>query len=143
MQSLLFESITVDEITLPILEEKNVRLTVLRLDKIHPVISGNKWFKLKYYIEKAKAEGKDHIATFGGAYSNHIIATAAAGKLHSLKTTGIIRGERPKNLSHTLLQAGEYGMELVFINREDYRNKNLPSEIKDEIDTVFLINEGG
>src|ERR1700693_3780642 len=141
MQPLLFESITVDEIALPILKEKNVRLAVLRLDQIHPVISGNKWFKLKYYIEKAKAEGKDHIATFGGAYSNHIIATAAAGKLHNLKTTGIIRGERLGNLSHTLLQAEKYGMELFFISRDGYQNKNLPSKIKDESDAIYLINE--
>ncbi len=143
MRPLLFESITVDEIALPIVKEKNVRLAALRLDQIHPVISGNKWFKLKYYIEKAKAEGKDHIVTFGGAYSNHIIATAAAGKLHDLKTTGIIRGERPGNLSYTLLEAEKYGMELLFISRDDYQNKNLPSTIKDESDAIYLINEGG
>ena|ERR1051326_6604815 len=143
MQPLQIESITVDEIALPILKEKNVRLTVLRLDKIHPVISGNKWFKLKYHIEKAKAERYGHIATFGGAYSNHIIATATAGKMHNLKTTGIIRGERPANLSHTLLQAKEYGMKLIFISREDYKNKILPSEIANEMDAICLVNEGG
>jgi len=104
MQSLLFESITVDEIDLPAIKEKNIRVSVLRLDKIHPVISGNKWFKLKYYLEDARAQKKDHLLTFGGAYSNHIIATAAAGKLFNFMTTGIIRGERPKKPSHTLLQ---------------------------------------
>ena len=105
MQSLLFESITVDEIDLPAIKEKNIRVSVLRLDKIHSIISGNKWFKLKYYLEDAVAQKKDHLVTFGGAYSNHIIATAAAGKLFSFRTSGIIRGERPQNLSHTLLLA--------------------------------------
>src|SRR5205814_2028411 len=70
-------------------------------------------------------------------------ATAVAGKMHNLKTTGIIRGERPGNLSHTLLQAKEYGMKLIFISREGYKNKILPSEIKDEIDASYLVNEGG
>ncbi len=142
MQPLSFESITIDEIDLPILKERNTRLAVLRLDKIHPVISGNKWFKLKYYLEDAKSKAKDHIITFGGAYSNHIIATAAAGKLHSVKTTGIIRGEKPKNLSDTLLYAMKYGMELFFINREDYRNKKLP-ELKNKNDDIYMIDEGG
>src|SRR6266540_5770033 len=105
MQPLSFESITVDQVDLPLLKEKNTRLDVLRLDKIHPVISGNKWFKLKYYLADARVAGKDHIITFGGAYSNHIVATAAAGKLLEFKTTGIIRCERSENLSHTLLQA--------------------------------------
>ena len=67
MQALSFGSISVDEIELPLLTKKNIALSVLRLDKIHPVISGNKWFKLKYYLKKAKQENKDHIATFGGA----------------------------------------------------------------------------
>src|SRR5215467_13130259 len=116
MQSLLFESITVDEIDLPAAKEKNVQVSVLRLDKIHPVISGNKWFKLKYYLEDARVQKKDHIVTFGGAYSNHIVATAAAGKLFGFRTSGIIRGEQPQKLSHTLLLAKEYGMQVVFVS---------------------------
>src|SRR5213596_3057598 len=119
MLPLSLESITTDELFLMPVEEKKIRLSVLRLDKIHPVISGNKWFKLKYYLADAKVEGKDHITTFGGAYSNHIVATAAAGKLFGFKVTGIIRGEQAKKLSPTLLQAIEYGMDLVFIGRED------------------------
>src|SRR3954468_15308599 len=85
------------------LESNNVLLDILRLDKIHPIISGNKWFKLKYYLEEAGVQKKDHLVTFGGAYSNHIIATAAAGKLFSFRTSGIIRGGQPQKLSHTLL----------------------------------------
>lgn len=143
MQSLLFDSITVDKINFPILKEKNVHVSVLRLDKIHSVISGNKWFKLKYYLEEAKTEGKEEILTFGGAYSNHIIATAAAGKLYGLKTTGIIRGEQAEKLSHTLLEAKEYGMELFFITREQYRNKEIPEEIKKAVGKYYMIPEGG
>ena len=143
MQPLSFKSIIVDELNLPVSKEKNIRLAVLRLDKIHSIISGNKWFKLKYYLEEAKATGKDHIVTFGGAYSNHIIATAAAGKLYGIKTTGIIRGQRPETPSPTLLLAIEYGMELTFISREDYHNKKLPAGINEKSDEIYLINEGG
>ena len=143
MQQLLFESITVDEIDLPAIKEKNIRVSVLRLDKIHPIISGNKWFKLKYYLEDAKAQKKDHLATFGGAYSNHIIATAAAGKLFSFRTSGIIRGEQPLQLSHTLLLAREYNMQLIFVSREEYRNKKIPKEIQELSGEIYLINEGG
>jgi len=142
MEPLSPGSITVDEIDLQLLREKNVTLSVLRLDKIHPIISGNKWFKLKYYLEETVASGKKHIATFGGAYSNHIIATAAAGKLFGLKTMGIIRGEKPTTLSHTLKQALAYGMEIVFISREQYRSQQMPVTLTDR-DDFFVINEGG
>ncbi len=143
MQPLLFESITVDEIDLPAIKEKNIRVSVLRLDKIHPIISGNKWFKLKYYIEDANLQKKDHIVTFGGAYSNHIIATAAAGKLYGFRTSGIIRGEQPQKLSHTLLLAKEFDMQLLFASRGEYRNKKIPKEQQEISDEIYLINEGG
>ena len=142
MEPLSTESIAVDEVDLQLLREKNVTLWVLRLDKMHPIISGNKWFKLKYYLEQAVTSGKNHIATFGGAYSNHIIATAAAGNLFGLKTMGIIRGEKPTTLSHTLEQALAYGMEIIFISREQYRGQQMPIGITDR-DNFFVINEGG
>src|SRR5579875_2751790 len=88
---------------------------VLRLDLIHPVISGNKWFKLKYFLEEAKNQNKKTILTFGGAFSNHIIATAATRKEFNLKSIGIIRGEKPPILSHTLQDAINYGMDLFFV----------------------------
>jgi 1-aminocyclopropane-1-carboxylate deaminase/D-cysteine desulfhydrase-like pyridoxal-dependent ACC family enzyme len=143
MQSLLFESITVDEVDLPAAKERNIRASVLRLDRIHPVISGNKWFKLKYYLEDAKNQKKDHIVTFGGAYSNHIVATAAAGKLFGFKTSGIIRGEQPQKLSHSLLMAKEYGMQLIFVSRKDYRDKIISNHIAASPHEIYLINEGG
>lgn len=139
MQPLSMESITTDDIFFKPAEEKNIRLSVLRLDKIHPVISGNKWFKLKYWLEEAKINNKNHLVTFGGAYSNHIVATAAAGKIFGFKTTGVIRGEEPPN-SHTLIQAQEYGMDLHFITRKDFREKKLLNGLAEN---QLLINEGG
>ena len=118
---------------------------VLRLDLVHPVISGNKWFKLKKYLEEAQLLNKRTILTFGGAFSNHILATAAAGFSAGLKTVGIIRGKNQVSLSPTLEDAKNYGMQLFFISREDYRNKMIPSHVFEYCDRheIYLINEGG
>jgi len=118
---------------------------VLRLDLIHPVISGNKWFKLKYFLEEAKNQNKKTILTFGGAFSNHIIATAATRKEFNLKSIGIIRGEKPPILSHTLQDAINYGMDLFFVSREEYKQKKIPQEIFDEHkeEEIYIIPEGG
>src|SRR5690606_24714884 len=97
---------------------------MLRLDRLHPDISGNKWFKLKYNLAAAQAAGKTHIVTFGGAWSNHIAATAVACRMAGLPCTGIIRGEAALVPSHTLQQAGQQGMQLRFISREAYREKD-------------------
>jgi 1-aminocyclopropane-1-carboxylate deaminase len=121
--------------------ETALDISVLRLDKIHPVISGNKWFKLRYYLEDAKAKGKKSILTFGGAWSNHIIATATAGKLNGFNTVGIIRGEEPAVLSPTLLNAKAEGMQLVFIPRTEYSEKNIPAAFR--TDEHYIIHEGG
>ncbi len=114
---------------------------VLRLDKIHPLVSGNKWFKLRYYLQEAKEQNKKTIVTFGGAWSNHILATAAACKINQLNCIGIIRGEEAATLSPTLIQAKELGMQLIFISREDYAKKKIPAEINKEEN--YFINEGG
>jgi 1-aminocyclopropane-1-carboxylate deaminase len=136
------ENIRVDNIRLPVLAHKNISLSVLRLDLIHPVISGNKWFKLKNYLPHAKEKGMTTIATFGGAYSNHIIATAAACALHGFRSIGIIRGEAVAGLSHTLKFAKSLGMELFFISREAYREKKIPREIE-AMGKLYIIPEGG
>ena len=81
------------EIKLPIFKNNNIRVFIKREDLIHSIISGNKFRKLKYNVEKALNEKKDQIITFGGAFSNHILATAYIGKLTNLKTIGIIRGD--------------------------------------------------
>lgn len=104
-------------------EEKGVHVSVLRLDRIHPVVSGNKLFKLHFFLEEAVKTAKTGILTFGGAYSNHLAATAYACKLLKLKCIGIVRGERPATLSHTLLQCQSDGMELNFIPRDQYNRK--------------------
>jgi len=139
------EKVVTETVKLKIIEEKGCTADVLRLDKIHPVISGNKWFKLKYNLEEAKKQGKSKILTFGGYYSNHIIATALAARQHGLKATGIIRGEEPKKLSHTLLQAQEFGMNLKFFSRKDYDNKADDNyrEIRETFSDAFIIPEGG
>jgi len=139
LPDLALNDITVDPISF--LFENKIEVDVLRLDKISPVISGNKWFKLRYYLEEAKSQHKKSILTFGGAWSNHIIATAAVCKMQELKSIGIIRGEEPKELSSTLSQAKEFGMQLVFISRSDYRQKKIPATL--QFSDYYIINEGG
>ncbi|MFN3403921.1 MAG: 1-aminocyclopropane-1-carboxylate deaminase/D-cysteine desulfhydrase [Cytophagaceae bacterium] len=123
-----------------------VHLFLKREDLIHPNISGNKWWKLKYNLEQAKKEGKDTILTFGGAYSNHIHATAAAGKEFGMKTIGIIRGEELNADNSTLKFAESCGMKLVFISREQYRQKETEAflkEIDDRFNHPYIVPEGG
>jgi len=141
MQDIHLNNITLDQLSLPEFTAKNIEVSVLRLDKIHPVISGNKWFKLRYYLEEAKALHKKKIVTFGGAWSNHIIATAAACRLNGFESTGIIRGEEAAELSPTLKLAREMGMQLIFISRQDYSQKKIPEEMM--ADDHYLISEGG
>ncbi|MEO7530249.1 MAG: pyridoxal-phosphate dependent enzyme [Sediminibacterium sp.] len=128
--------------SLPSLSAKGVSVDILRLDLVHPVISGNKWFKLQYYLQDAIHTGKTTIASFGGAYSNHIVATAFAAKEADLQSIGFIRGERGATLSPTLQNAIKYGMQLVFVERDLYRNKQLI--IQQNSDSQFYwIMEGG
>jgi len=138
--------ITTDKVQDPFLQEKNIQFAVLRLDKIHPVISGNKWFKLKYYLDNFNAGNYNGIISFGGAWSNHIVATACACYLKKIKCTGIIRGEKPPHLSTTLLEAANYEMDLKFISRETYSQKNSNEffeSIRNEFPGYYIIPEGG
>lgn len=125
--------------------KKNIRVAVLRLDRIHPVISGNKWFKFKAYLADAAQQRKKTIVTFGGAWSNHIVATAAACAAHGFSSIGIIRGEAPKLLSSALLDAQQYGMQLHFVSREDYKKKHIPAAVYGGLKKldIYIINEGG
>jgi len=137
------------EVDLSILNKKQVSLVVKREDLIHPFISGNKYRKLKYNILDAKQKGLDTILTFGGAYSNHIAATAYAGNLFGIKTIGVIRGgELSQNwmLNPTLSQAHRHGMDFKFISREAYRRKTETSFLElleKELGPYYLIPEGG
>jgi 1-aminocyclopropane-1-carboxylate deaminase len=141
------------QILLPILEEKKVELFIKREDLIHPFVSGNKFRKLKYNLLEAKKLKKKALLTFGGAYSNHVVATAVAGKLAGFKTFGIIRGdELTKNLKQTLEEnatlrkAHENGMKLQFVTREQYRQKSsfgFIEKMKNKWGDFYLIPEGG
>lgn len=114
-----YQLATVQTITADWLVNNNISLDVLRLDKLHPVVSGNKWFKLQYYLKEAK-NLNCRVITFGGAWSNHIVATAYCCHVLGIPCTGIIRGEKPKILSATLKDAETYGMKLNFVSRESY-----------------------
>lgn len=124
---------------------RKVEVDVLRLDELHPFISGNKWFKLKAYLREAAEQGKGVILTFGGTFSNHIGATAAACRLCGFRSVGIIRGERAKVLSPLLQEAQEAGMALHFISRTAYREKAVPEAAFSATgkEDVYVIAEGG
>jgi 1-aminocyclopropane-1-carboxylate deaminase len=127
----------------PLLKQNKIEAEVLRLDEIDPVVSGNKWFKLKEYVEDALKKKETTIITFGGAFSNHILATAAFCKKNEIAAVGIIRGEKPKNLSITLKEAIAYGMDLFFLEREKYKQKEIPAEVHHKYPDAYVINEGG
>ena len=151
--------IPLQKISDPFISSAEINLYVLRLDMIHPHISGNKWYKLKYNLEEAKKQMKDTLLTFGGAYSNHIAATAAAGKEYGFKTIGIIRGDELASppapllgergevpLNNTLRFAKECGMKLYFVSRAEYRKKDSPAfltRILELPNNFYLLPEGG
>jgi len=112
--------------SVPIVFPDGIRLTVKREDLLHPHISGNKFRKMKYNILRAKEEGKQALLTFGGAFSNHIAATAAAGKEYGFETVGVIRGDELVDKigdNPTLAFAENCGMRFKFVTREAYRHK--------------------
>ncbi|MBE9205308.1 1-aminocyclopropane-1-carboxylate deaminase/D-cysteine desulfhydrase [Nostoc sp. LEGE 06077] len=129
-----------------IIESAGVELFVLRLDLMHPWVNGNKWYKLKYNLLEAEEKSFSTLLTFGGAYSNHIFATAAAGKLFGLQTIGIIRGEERLPLNPTLSFAVQQGMQLVYCDRTSYRQRHTPelhAQLRERYGEVFIIPEGG
>ncbi|MBL7890170.1 MAG: 1-aminocyclopropane-1-carboxylate deaminase/D-cysteine desulfhydrase [Bacteroidia bacterium] len=129
----------------PFLDEKGIRLFMLRTDQNHPEISGNKLYKLKYNLIAAREQKKDTILTFGGAFSNHIAATAAAGKEYGFKTIGIIRGEESSKNNPTLSLAKANGMHLHFVSRELYRDKAALLAYTETTfgKDVYIVPEGG
>lgn len=129
-------NILLQKIEATLLDQKKVSLFILREDLIHPTISGNKWRKLKYNVKEAKEKGFDTIVTFGGAFSNHIAATAAVGAAVNLKTIGIIRGDEVSNA--TLDLAKNNGMKFQFVSREAYRKKD-----SSFYSNCYVIPEGG
>ncbi|NAS31553.1 pyridoxal-phosphate dependent enzyme [Flavobacteriaceae bacterium R38] len=149
MQDFLPDKILNQEIKLPDLIERKIKLFVKREDLIHPHISGNKYRKLKYNLEKAQKSKHDTLLTFGGAYSNHIAAVASAGKMIGFNTIGVIRGEELEDKvkdNDTLSYAVSCGMKLKFISRSDYKNKEssiIIGKLREEFGEFYLIPEGG
>jgi 1-aminocyclopropane-1-carboxylate deaminase len=137
------QDISKTSLQLPFLADQKLKADVLRLDLVHPLVSGNKWFKLKEYLADAKRQQIKTILTFGGAYSNHILATAAACKEAGFESIGIIRGEEPAQLSPTLVQAKELAMQFLFVSREEYKRKTISAVIQQQYGTVYAVNEGG
>jgi 1-aminocyclopropane-1-carboxylate deaminase len=136
----------IEGLGLPGLKASELKMDVLRLDKIHPVVSGNKYYKLKYYWKKAKEEGYKRILTWGGAFSNHLVATAFTANLLGFDSVGIVRGEKPIRLSHTLSAAAAYGMDLIYVSRTEYRQKSEPDfveKLSRKFANTLLIPEGG
>lgn len=120
MNEVDISSITIDNVPSKFFGTDQIEVDVLRLDKIHPVVSGNKIFKLKYHLEKFRKGGYKKIVTYGGAWSNHILATAFVCNANKIPCTGIIRGESPRELSPTLRQAKDWNMDLEFISRTEF-----------------------
>ncbi len=126
--------------------DRNVTVSMLRLDQIHPFVSGNKIFKLHYFLADAKKSIHKKVITFGGAYSNHLAATAFACNEAGLKSIGFVRGEKPGLLSHTLQCCIENNMQLEFINRASYKEINEEKflhQLTDMYGEHTLIPEGG
>jgi 1-aminocyclopropane-1-carboxylate deaminase len=127
-----------------IFEEKRIELFMKRDDLIHPFISGNKWRKLKYTLRDAQEKGKTTLATFGGAFSNHLLAVACAGAQFGFKTTGFVRGEEIEIKNPVLKMCHLFGMRLIFISRTDYREKSeYYSKYFGDDPKVYYIPEGG
>ncbi len=142
----MFISAPIQEIKDELLEKHQVRLLVKREDLIHPLIKGNKWYKLKYNLADARKRGFEKILTFGGAFSNHIYATASAGHLFGFQTIGIIRGEEHLPLNPILSHAVDCGMKICYLDRATYRKKNEVSVLhwlKEKFGDFYLIPEGG
>ena len=123
-----------------------IRLKILRLDRMNSEVGGNKIFKLKYNIEKILKLGSPIVVSFGGAYSNHLRALAAAGRIYSFKTHGFVRGEIVRPLNPILKFCDQQGMELHAISREDYRSKsseNFISGLRSKFGDCYILPEGG
>lgn len=140
---LTYDNITLEAIHTTWLPDR-IQAAMLRLDKIHPEVSGNKWFKLKENITTAISHGNNGLLTYGGAYSNHIAATALACKEAGLPCVGIIRGEEHyPQLNHTLQTADDNGMGLIFVSREDYRNGKAKELWETFYPDYHVVPEGG
>jgi len=137
----------IQEIVIPSFKDRGIKLYVKRDDLIHEEVSGNKWRKLKYNLLQVEKGNYSGVFTFGGAYSNHLLATASAANRANVKSIGFVRGEELNaNSNHTLKRCFELGMQLIFISREEYslrNDKQYIDELKSEHTNFYFIPEGG
>ncbi|MEO6869131.1 MAG: pyridoxal-phosphate dependent enzyme [Ginsengibacter sp.] len=142
-----FQTPLLENIKDEFLSKKSIHLDILRLDQVDSYISGNKIFKLRYYLENAIKNNIKTIVTLGGAYSNHLAATAYACKKCGLMSIGIVRGEEAKNLSPTLQFCLQHGMKLIFLERKLYKHISKKDSIEipelEELKDFIIIPEGG
>ena len=149
--SIRLDPMTIDPITIdPItsFSSSTIESSILRLDKLHAIVSGNKWFKLRYYMEAAIKDKASAIASFGGPYSNHLVALAYAAKENNIKSIGYVRATKEDTLTPSLEEALNYGMQLEFMGRthfQEIKNDLLKTNLHSSIDTysTYFIDEGG
>ncbi len=138
-----FQSSRVDTIRTSLIGN-GFEFDLLRDDLIHPIVSGNKWRKLKYIIQYAQENGFKQLVTFGGAYSNHLVATAFAGHYFGIQTVGFVRGDEERALNHYESLCIENGMQLIHVNRTDFRNKEALFQTHfPDSDKALFVSEGG
>ncbi|QDA59763.1 1-aminocyclopropane-1-carboxylate deaminase/D-cysteine desulfhydrase [Hymenobacter jejuensis] len=143
--------IIIQDILETVVQQKGIRLLLLRDDLRHPELPGNKWRKLKYNLLEARKQGHDTLLTFGGAYSNHLAAVAAAGHLYGFNTIGVVRGDelqlaQDDQLNPTLAQAVAHGMTLRYLDRNTYRRKHeaaVQAELLAQTGPAYVVPEGG
>lgn len=119
------------------------RLDMLRLDQVHPIVSGNKWYKLKGYLDEVIQQKAHTIASFGGPFSNHIVALAFAGKTFGYSTIGYIRYNQNETLTPSLLEAMNYGMELKYLGRTHFQEQKAILLDNKKTSGIYFIDEGG
>ena len=118
-------------------------IDMLRLDLVHPIVSGNKWYKLSGYLKEAQSANASHLASFGGPYSNHIVALAYAGKEFGFQTIGYIRSNEGETLTPSLQDALSYGMQLKFLGRTHFQEKKASLLREENTSKTYFIDEGG
>ena len=130
---------------IPYLSNPQVAIDTLRLDQIHPIVSGNKWYKLRFYIQEAIKSQATTIASFGGPYSNHLVALAYMAKENGLKCIGYVRSNEGEPITPTLQEAIVYGMEIVFAGRSAFQEKKneLLSQNQESTNGLYFVDEGG
>jgi 1-aminocyclopropane-1-carboxylate deaminase len=138
------QKIDINEVTWELNNSNLFSFAVARLDRIHPYVSGNKYFKLKYNLQKVVRENKQGIVTMGGAYSNHLAAAAWACSENKLTSVGIIRGDLPQPLNKTLLFCKEHGMQLIPVSRNQYHRSSADVQaIITAYPQLLFVPEGG